>query len=238
MKVSSIILARGGGSIEDLWSFNNEELARSIYSSSIPIVSAIGHETDFTISDFVSDVRAPTPSAAAEMISQNHSLIEENLTDIKSNLESVFLRNIEFKKEESKNLRKRLRHPGDKLRETSQKLDYLSEDLNQKLIKNITLTQKDFQNLLITLKNLSPKKQLQNLSQEVINLFKNLIDSSSNQITSKNHQLAKATATLDAVSPLAVLSRGYSILTTKDLDVISSADGLKLDQEIFALKQK
>ena len=233
-----IILARGGGSIEDLWSFNNEELARSIYSSSIPIVSAIGHETDFTISDFVSDVRAPTPSAAAEMISQNHSLIEENLTDIESNLESLFLRNIEFKKEESKNLRKRLRHPGDKLRETSQKLDYLSEDLNQKLIKNITLTQKDFQSLLITLKNLSPKKQLQNLSQEVINLFKNLIDSSSNQITSKNHQLAKATATLDAVSPLAVLSRGYSILTTKDSDVISSADELKLDQEIFATLAK
>ena len=136
------------------------------------------------------------------------------------------------------NLRKRLRHPGDKLRETSQKLDYLSEDLNQKLIRNITLTQKDFQSLSITLKKLSPKKKLQNLSQEVINLFKNLADSSSNQITSKNHQLAKASATLDAVSPLAVLSRGYSILTTKDLDVISSSDKLKLDQEIIATLAK
>ena len=79
---------------------------------------------------------------------------------------------------------------------------------------------------------------MQSSSQEVINLFKNLIDSSSNQITSKNHQLAKATATLDAVSPLAVLSRGYSILTTKDSDVISSADKLKLDQEIFATLAK
>ena len=71
-----VILARGGGSIEDLWGFNNEELAREIFNCSIPVVSAVGHETDFTIADFVSDIRAPTPSVAAEIVSQSFSEFE------------------------------------------------------------------------------------------------------------------------------------------------------------------
>ena len=84
-KIDLIIIARGGGSLEDLWCFNSEKLARKIYSLEIPIISAIGHETDFTICDLVSDLRAPTPSSAAEIISQEHSNFFDRLIDLKRN---------------------------------------------------------------------------------------------------------------------------------------------------------
>ena len=114
--IDLIILARGGGSIEDLWAFNNEEVARTIVSCPIPLVSAVGHETDFTISDFVADIRAPTPSIAAEIISQPYSELQETL----DGYQSYLLKSVESKFDSQRtritNLIKRIRHPGDKLR--------------------------------------------------------------------------------------------------------------------------
>ena len=121
--IDAIILARGGGSIEDLWAFNNESVARAIHKSDIPIISAVGHETDFTIADFVADLRAPTPSAAAEIISQSFSQLNESLEAYKQLFVNAITSLIERKFQELQNLSKRLRHPGDKLRELSQKLD-------------------------------------------------------------------------------------------------------------------
>ena len=134
-----VILARGGGSIEDLWGFNDEKLAREIVRCSIPIISAVGHETDFTISDFVSDLRAPTPSVAAEIISQPYSELRENL----ENYYKIFCKNInELINQETHstaNLFKRLRHPGDKLRSISQTLDYLLNTLVQSINHEISI---------------------------------------------------------------------------------------------------
>ena len=113
-----IILARGGGSIEDLWCFNMESVARSIAESRLPIISAIGHETDFTISDFVADLRAPTPSAAAEIISQNHSNLSNSIIRLQTDLRSLLINKIGKLKNDLKNQTSLLRHPGEKLRET------------------------------------------------------------------------------------------------------------------------
>ena len=121
--IDAIILARGGGSIEDLWAFNNESVARAIHKSDIPIISAVGHETDFTIADFVADLRAPTPSAAAEIISQSYSQLNESLEGYKQLIVNAITSLIKREFKELQNLSKRLRHPGDKLRELSQKLD-------------------------------------------------------------------------------------------------------------------
>ena len=122
-KVDVVILARGGGSIEDLWAFNNEEVARAIVNCPTPIISAVGHETDFTIADFVSDLRAPTPSIAAEIISQPYSELIETLEGYQNYISRSVISQIDLQRTQITNLIKRIRHPGDKLREISQKLD-------------------------------------------------------------------------------------------------------------------
>jgi len=232
--IDLIILARGGGSVEDLWSFNNEDLARSIYECPIPIISAIGHETDFTISDFVSDLRAPTPSAAAEIISQPHTLIEDSLINSISRLGSGLTKVIGDRKDHNTNLRKRLRHPGDKLRETSQRLDYLSEELSHQLISFLALTKKDLEFLSLSVQSYSPVSQLKEMSVKLARSYKDLVDTASNILNNQGNKLAKASVTLEAVSPLSVLSRGYSIITNKNLEVILSSNQLALDEEVTA----
>ena len=232
--IDLIILARGGGSVEDLWSFNNEDLARSIYECPIPIISAIGHETDFTISDFVSDLRAPTPSAAAEIISQPHTLIEDSLINYISRLGSGLTKVIGDRKDHNTNLRKRLRHPGDKLRETSQRLDYLSEELSHQLISFLALTKKDLEFLSLSVQSYSPVSQLKEMSVKLARSYKDLVDTASNILNNQGNKLAKASVTLEAVSPLSVLSRGYSIITNKNLEVILSSNQLALDEEVTA----
>lgn len=232
--IDLIILARGGGSVEDLWSFNNEDLARSIYECPIPIISAIGHETDFTISDFVSDLRAPTPSAAAEIISQPHTLIEDSLINSISRLGSGLTKVIGDRKDYNSNLRKRLRHPGDKLRETSQRLDYLSEELSHQLISFLALTKKDLEFLSLSVQSYSPVSQLKEMSVKLARSYRDLVDTASNILNNQGNKLAKASVTLEAVSPLSVLSRGYSIITNKNLEVILSSNQLALDEEVTA----
>ena len=130
-----IILARGGGSIEDLWCFNMESVAREIHKSNLPIISAVGHETDFTIADFVSDLRAPTPSAAAEIISQSHSNLLEEVKRHEENLQREISKKLSLHKDDLDHKVALLRHPGDKLRETTQKIDNLEIRLKDLLIK-------------------------------------------------------------------------------------------------------
>jgi exodeoxyribonuclease VII large subunit len=164
--VDVIIVGRGGGSLEDLWAFNEEIVARAIYDSVVPVISAVGHEIDYTISDFVADQRAPTPTAAAEMVVPRKADLIEQIELLKDELR----KNIEFKlttlREACAGLAKRLADPGRKLRENQQRLDELSVDLLRR-----------FQDKLRQLKD----------------------------------RLAQGAGRLDALSPLAVLERGYSI---------------------------
>jgi exodeoxyribonuclease VII large subunit len=164
--VDVIIVGRGGGSLEDLWAFNEEIVARAISAAPVPVISAVGHEIDFTIADFVADHRAPTPTAAAERVVPRKSDLTEQLLV----LEEALLRAMQFKidtaKESWRGLVKRLSDPGRKLREHQQWLDELSEDLVRCFHKRLSE-------------------------------FK--------------ARLAHQTGRLNALSPLAVLDRGYSI---------------------------
>ena len=237
--IDLIILARGGGSIEDLWAFNTEEVARAIRNCSIPIISAVGHETDFSISDFVADLRAPTPSIAAEIISQSYSELIETLDNYRSYLSRSFKSYFEFRRMTFNNLIKRIRRPGDKLREIGQKVDYLETALIQNIHNDLSnykndlnLSKQALEQNLPANKLKESRTYLKNASKDLINAFK--------VITERNKKLlSKLTATLQAVSPLSVLARGYSIISTEpDGKILSSAYQVNIGQYISAVLSK
>ena len=228
-----IILARGGGSIEDLWCFNLESVARAISNSEIPLISAIGHETDFTISDFVADLRAPTPSAAAEIISQNHSNLNARITSIQKDLSLSINKELTKRNDGLINLSKLIKHPGDKLREISQKIDGLEIQLSSLLERIILISKARINTHSSSLKEFSPMVRVENNKSGLENSIKNIKRSIQDVIDEKRNLFLTSSKTLEAVSPLSVLSRGYSILTKgKKEQVVNSYSQVKVGDEI------
>ena len=238
-KVDVVILARGGGSIEDLWAFNNEEVARAIVNCPIPIISAVGHETDFTISDFVSDLRAPTPSVAAEIISQPYSELIETLEGYQNYISRSVISQIDLQRTQITNLIKRIRHPGDKLREISQKLDYIETTLIQNINQEISFKKNGLNLKDLSLQQNSPQNKVKEAKVYLQNASKDLLKALKLEIERKSTVLAEIVATLQAVSPLSVLSRGYSIISTEpDGKILSSSNQVEIGQTISAILSK
>ena len=238
-KVDVVILARGGGSIEDLWAFNNEEVARAIVNCPTPIISAVGHETDFTISDFVSDLRAPTPSIAAEIISQPYSELIETLEGYQNYISRSVISQIDLQRTQITNLIKRIRHPGDKLREISQKLDYIETALIQNINQEISLKKNGLNLKDLSLQQNSPQNKVKEAKVYLQNASKDLLKALKLEIEKKSTDLAEIVATLQAVSPLSVLSRGYSIISTEpDGKILSSSNQVEIGQTISAILSK
>ena len=238
-KVDVVILARGGGSIEDLWAFNNEEVARAIVNCPTPIISAVGHETDFTISDFVSDLRAPTPSIAAEIISQPYSELIETLEGYQNYISRSVISQIDLQRTQITNLIKRLRHPGDKLREISQKLDYVETALIQNINQEISFKKNGLNLKDLSLQQNSPQNKVKEAKVYLQNASKDLLKALKLEIERKSTVLAEIAATLQAVSPLSVLSRGYSIISTEpDGKILSSSNQVEIGQTISAILSK
>ena len=211
-----------------------ESVAREIHKSNLPIISAVGHETDFTIADFVSDLRAPTPSAAAEIISQSHSNLLEEVKRHEENLQREISKKLSLHKDDLDHKVALLRHPGDKLRETTQKIDNLEIRLKDLLINTALEKKNNLAGKISALKNSSLLTNIKSNQNQIkltsINLH-NLIKGNIEQ--NKTFFLSKI-STLEAVSPLAVLARGYSIITNEENKIISSAESLKKDQKIKA----
>ena len=228
-----IILARGGGSIEDLWCFNTESVARAIFKSEIPIVSAVGHETDFTISDFVADLRAPTPSAAAEIISQNHSNLKTLIESSQKDLYLQINNKLRNQNEGLRSLTKLIRHPGDKLREISQRIDGIETHLANLLERILLISKGEVNSISSSLKEFSPYMMVENSKNRIENSIKDIRRSMQAVLEEKRNQFLTSSHTLEAVSPLSVLSRGYSILTKgKEEKVINSYSQVKVGDEI------
>ena len=237
--IDLIILARGGGSIEDLWAFNNEEVARAIVNCPVPLVSAVGHETDFTISDFVADIRAPTPSIAAEIISQPYSELKETLEGYQSYLLKSVESQFDSQRTRITNLIKRIRHPGDKLREIGQKVDYLETTLIQEMHQKVSFKKNQLNLTQLSLQQNSPQNKVKEAKVYLQNASKDLLKAFQLKIERKRKLLGELVATIEAVSPLSVLARGYSIISTEpEGKILSSSNQVKIGQTISAVLNK
>ncbi len=231
--IDLVVFARGGGSIEDLWCFNNEELAREISNFPIPTISGVGHEIDFTICDFVSDLRVPTPTAAAELITEFNFQLQDRFNEIRLDLERDILQKTENLKLLIENKKAKLKNPLTKLREISQSLDNVDLRLHQNQ-KLIIANYKNTINLLLKdINSYSPAKKLLDLNRQLV-LFNDVLQKGiSSKFKTFNNQLIEFSKNLDILNPLSILDRGYAIVTNdngkaiKNSSEVSKGDLLK-----------
>ncbi|GIZ65039.1 exodeoxyribonuclease VII large subunit [Aquipseudomonas alcaligenes] len=219
----AIILARGGGSLEDLWCFNEEAVARAVADCVTPIVSAVGHETDVSISDFVADVRAPTPSAAAELLAPDSSDLQRRLDSLNRRLALSLRTRLSREQLRLDGLARRLRHPGERLRQQAQRLDDLDMRLRRAFAQQSTSRQERLARLDGRLHAQHPGRALALLHQRLDSLGERLPRAIELQLRQQRRQLENLAQTLHIVSPLATLGRGYSILLDERGQAVRSA---------------
>ncbi len=210
-----LIVGRGGGSLEDLWAFNEETVARAIFASAIPVISAVGHETDFTIADFVADARAPTPSAAAEHATPDGPLWLAQLVGLERRLQQLVRRKIGQQQQRMDWLKQRLQqqHPGQKLASNAQRLDELEMRLNQAVQRKLRHHQHWLEAKTARLWQHHPAAKISQFQQQQAYLQQRLENAMRHKLARLNQQLAAHSQTLHAVSPLATLNRGYALAT-------------------------
>lgn len=221
-----IICGRGGGSLEDLWAFNNEQLARTIYASEIPIISAVGHEVDYSIADFVADLRAATPSAAAELASPDQIDWIGHFANTERKLNSSIDAKLQSLSQRADWLEKRLsgRSPQQQLQVLEQRLGHMSYKLNASLPKTLNeLTQRQ-QRLLSRLQASAPSQRISRFESRLAPLLPKLHAAVNHKLESQQNRFAVNSAKLNTVSPLATLGRGYGIVQNQAGEVISKSN--------------
>jgi exodeoxyribonuclease VII large subunit len=222
-----IIVGRGGGSIEDLWCFNDENLARTIFNSQLPVVSAVGHEVDFTIADFVADVRAATPSAAAEMLSPDQTEYWQRLNTLDARLITNIEQFIKNKQWQLNSAKRGLQHPGDKLKQYAQTLDMLELRMQQCQQQHLSESKQKLQLYKHKLSQHNPATKFKQVESQLSYLQQRLQSSMQQLLTHKNEQLQQQALILNAVSPLQTLGRGYSILHNQEQAIIRDSHEVK-----------
>ena len=218
-----VILARGGGSLEDLWPFNEESVARAIHASELPIVSAVGHEVDFTIADFVADLRAPTPSAAAELLVPDAEDWLETFAGYEILLQEAIERKLQSFKQRLEWLRTRLRHPGERLQQQAQRLDGLELRLVRAVDHQLLRCHTRLNTLVLRQKPLQPKLRINQLNQQVSQHHATLVKNMQRHLRAQQQRLTEAARLLQTVSPLNTLQRGYAIATDSHHKVITNS---------------
>ena len=237
-KIDVVILTRGGGSIEDLWCFNNEELAREIHAFPLPTISGVGHEIDFTICDFVSDLRVPTPTASAEVVTEFNFNLVDRLDDLRIDIHKAIINLTENLNQKIQLLKTKLKSPKALLREKSQKLDNI-EILFQKHQQMILSNKKGVINALksdLNLKN--PIAKLNNMTSKLDVLSEKLNLILNQKINNRKNNLDKLQKSIDILSPLSILDRGYSIILNKQGSAIKSSMDVNKGENLKARLSK
>ena len=226
--VDVLIVARGGGSLEDLWAFNDETVARAIAGSKVPIISAVGHEVDVTIADFVADVRAPTPSAAAELVVREKHAVIDGLVDLRARLERAMRRRFERDAQRAVSLAERrvLTDPARPLRDLERRVDDAVRRLRH---AGGTMLRRATHRVAIAtagLRGVSPFARLSSGGHRLEQLDGRLHGEMSRAVVRAQHRLGTLVGRLDSLSPLAVLGRGYSLTRDSAGEIVRDAGRL------------
>jgi exodeoxyribonuclease VII large subunit len=233
-EVDVLIVARGGGSLEDLWSFNEEPVARAIMACPVPVVSGIGHEVDFTIADLVADARAPTPSAAAEMVVPDIMVWRRRMVLAARRVLQAQEKRLERVADRVRWLVGRLEQAGPEpqLQRLAQRLDDLDRRLSGALPTRFAREARQVANLQHRLGLCSPARRLASLAQQEATLRQRLATAGPAMVARSGQRLALAMRTLDAVSPLATLARGYALVTDEQGRLVTDSGNLSAGDSI------
>ena len=227
-----LILSRGGGSLEDLWSFNDEQLAHTIYNCETPIISGVGHDVDFTIADFVADHRAPTPTGAAEYITPDRYEINKQLDNYARALTQLMQGKLTALTHMLKANSNKLVHPGKRLQDNSQRLDELSMRLQTNTLRIVQQKNQQTSNLYKRLQSQSPEQRVKYALQQIAQFRQRLQTASESKLKELNTNFKRMTATLNALSPLATLDRGYAIVIDKNNKVVQDCSTININDEV------
>jgi len=219
----AVLITRGGGSLEDLWAFNNEHLARAIFHSRLPVMSAVGHEVDVTLADFAADMRAPTPSAAAERLVPDQHALKRQLRQAEQRLQRALQTHLERDNQRLDALRARLRHPGERLTHQRQHLQALAQRLARAMQLTLSQQQRQLGQLGRRLASQDMARLHRAESERIERLQRRLASAIQRQLEARQARLHSAARALSAVSPLAVLGRGYAIAQDEQGQIVRRA---------------
>lgn len=229
-----LIVGRGGGSIEELWAFNDERVAEAIFQSTIPIISAVGHETDYTIADFVADLRAPTPTAAAELAVPLLFELEERVSTLRSNLKRALTRHIQDKRNQLLRIRQRyaFRLPQRMVRDKEQALDQVLLKIRQATEHLVLKKKQQVQQANMRLTHRSPQTKVEQAKTQLVHLERQMQREMYTALQRKRDQLSYTVSQLDAFSPLKIMTKGYSLIYSKDQELYRSVKQIEPGQSV------
>lgn len=227
-----LIIGRGGGSLEDLQAFNHEQVARTLFECEIPTISAVGHEVDVVITDFIADSRAATPSAAAELVSPDQHELLLHLNQLKQRLKRQQIQQLHTATQQLRILQSRLRHPGQVLKEQAQRLDNAELKLHAQIKRSLIEKQIKHQQLQGRLQAQSPEHLLLRKEEQIAALYKRLQQACQTSLQNRQLKLSALAKQLNTVSPLATLERGYSITKDAQGKIIQSANAVTKGQKV------
>jgi exodeoxyribonuclease VII large subunit len=226
-----LIVGRGGGSLEDLWAFNEEVVARAIHRSAIPVISAVGHEVDYTIADFVADLRAPTPTAAAQMVVPSRDELKGRIASLGASLVSVMARELSDRRESVDDLAERIRHPDGTLADARDRVAALEAELAHGVTSSIAQHRRTVRELLLRLRG--PGVKLREMRLATSRLGNNLVHGAASALEARRRLLGALAGRLDAMSPLKVLDRGYAVvINNRDSRAVLDAGTVNVDDDL------